>query len=90
MKAITAKYAGTCRWCGTNISAGEKVLWSRGAGVGHINCRPSGNAREDAEYYAGRADGQRYSDERKMYGPELAEAFAVADEMARWNRGEDY
>ena len=90
MRRITAKYDGTCRWCGTKVITGESAWWERGKGVGHIGCRPSDDPRADAEYYAGRADGERYRVEREIYGPELAEQFAIEDEMAAWNRGDDY
>jgi len=90
MRRITAKYDGECRWCGTPVRQGEGAWWQRGQGVGHINCRPSGDRRADNEYWAGRAEGQRYSDEVQIYGRELAEQFAVEDELARWNAGEDY
>lgn len=90
MKTITAKFAGTCAFCGTPVKKGERCLWSREAGVAHTSCRPSAEPEADREYWAGRAAGHRYSVEREVYGPELAEAFAIEDELAAYNRGEDY
>ncbi len=90
MKKITTKYYAECRWCGTAIREGEEAWWERGGGVGHINCLPSDDPAADAEYYAGRAEGALRSIERELYGPELAEEFAMADELAAWNRGDDY
>ncbi len=90
MKRIRAKYEGSCRWCGTRVMAGEEVLWERGAGIGHVNCAPSDDPAADSEYYAGRADGERYRIEREVYGPELADRFAMQDELNRWNWGDDY
>lgn len=46
--------------------------------------------RDDQDYRQGLADGRRYSMERKVYGAALAEAFAMQDELNRWNAGDDY
>ena len=90
MKAMKSKFAGYCRGCSGSIKAGEDIKWSRESGAFHYNCAPSGNSRADQEYWSGRADGQRFSDDRKMYGNELAEKWAMEAEMAAYNRGDDY
>jgi hypothetical protein len=47
-------------------------------------------ARDRAEYEAGKAEGERYQAEKAVYGPELAEAFRAQDEHNRfWKHGED-
>lgn len=88
---ITAKFKSTCKHCGTDIRKGDTIEWRKGEGAWHVNCAPSGDSRADREYYAGRADAQRYLDEKKIYGEELAERFAAEDEWNRyWKYGEDY
>jgi endogenous inhibitor of DNA gyrase (YacG/DUF329 family) len=48
------------------------------------------DAIDQAEYEAGLAEGQRYSDECKMYGEELANEFALSDEHnAFWKEGRE-
>ena len=79
MKAMKSKFNGYCQGC-----SGSKD------GAFHHNCAPSGNPREDQEYWQGRAEGNRFSDDRKMYGNELAEKWAMEAEMAAYNRGDDY
>lgn len=88
---ITAKFASHCTKCGTDIQVGAKIYWQKGEGAWHENCNPSGDSHADNEYYAGLADGQRYQDEKKVYGAALAERFAAEDEFNRfWKYGEDY
>ena len=52
----------------------------------------NGMTREQAEreYQQGKAEGERYSAERKIYGDRLADLFAAQDEMNRYNAGDDY
>lgn len=76
--AMTAKFAGTCRWCGTEIVKGDRIMWSRNEGAGHESCAPSCDPAGDREYWAGRADGQRYIDNRNLLGEE----YAAAEELA--------
>jgi hypothetical protein len=45
--------------------------------------------RDNSEYAQGLADGRRYSSDRRMYGEALAEQWAMDEEMARFNRGDD-
>ncbi len=94
MKRMNARYAGKCRQCGTAIRVGESILWARGEGVLHVGCDPGFVYEETGEtgsaYAQGRAEAQRYSDEVKIYGRELADQFEAQDELARYNRGEDY
>lgn len=82
---ITAKYDGTCRGCGGPIRKGEKIEWTKKEGAFHQGCKPSGPggrvSREDREYYAGRADAQRYLDDRRIYGEELAEQWEIEREL---------
>lgn len=35
---LTAKYGGLCRGCGGSYSIGESIMWSRTAGVYHLDC----------------------------------------------------
>lgn len=37
MKQITARFAGRCSECGGRISAGEQILWAKGASS-HVDC----------------------------------------------------
>jgi hypothetical protein len=88
-RSFPAKRAGQCAECGTSIQRGQQIRWDRHARLAcHANCGPSGNPQADSEYYAGLADGQRYQDDKAIYGEALAERFALDEEMARW--GEDY
>lgn len=48
------------------------------------------DARDEAEYQRGVAEGRRYSSDRAIYGAELAEQWEMEAEMAAWNRGEVY
>jgi hypothetical protein len=45
---------------------------------------------DNSQYAQGLADGRRFSEDRKVYGEALAERWAMEEELARWNRGEDY
>ena len=40
---MRAKYAGTCRKCGGNISPGTEIEWERGAGASHTTCPTAPN-----------------------------------------------
>lgn len=44
-------------------------------------------ARDDADYAAGLAAGRRYSEDRKMFGDDLANAWAMDREMWEYNNG---
>lgn len=47
--------------------------------------------RDEYEYQQGRADGERFAAEKKIYGAGLAEMFQAQDEFNRyWKNGEDY
>ena len=39
MMKLHAKYAGTCRDCGGAIQVGDSILWFRGHGVRHEDCK---------------------------------------------------
>tara|TARA_R100001086_G_scaffold246924_1_gene180020 strand:- start:715 stop:1044 length:330 start_codon:yes stop_codon:yes gene_type:complete len=43
--------------------------------------------RDEQEYQAGVAQGERYSMERKIYGSALADEFAMQDELNAYNWG---
>ena len=43
---------------------------------------------DDMDYEAGKAQGERYSTDRQIYGSALAEQFAMEDELAAYNRGD--
>jgi len=49
----------------------------------HANCKPSGDAAADAEYWKGCHEGYVYSRERRELGPELADARETARDMQR-------
>lgn len=103
-KLITLKYDGVCRKCGEEIPAGSKAHWARGAGVwcqggcdsADVNPDPEiaqahrEQARMDSEYNAGVADANRYLDDKRFYGEELADQWEMDAELARFNRGDDY
>lgn len=89
MKYFTARYAGSCRGCGGAIEAGSQIAWGGRGRTFHKSCAPSGNRRADSQYWQGRAEGERYSSDRKFYGEALAEAWAMDAEMAAFNRGDD-
>lgn len=36
--AITAKFPGKCRRCGSRVAAGSSVYWLKGEGVRHVQC----------------------------------------------------
>ena len=46
--------------------------------------------RNEAEYQAGIADGERRRAERALFGAELAEEFELQDELNRMDAGDDY
>ena len=81
MTRMKAKYAGTCRWCGTTINVDTDILWSRSDGAGHVGCKPSANPSGDREYWAGRKDADLYLAERAIYGEELAEQWEIEREL---------
>lgn len=106
-KRMRAKYRGRCKACSRAISRGESIVWEGRGRTYHAECygapaaaSDSGDPedhesimarRDEAEYQAGKADADRYLAERKVYGPELAERFAMEDEFNRyWKYGEDY
>ena len=91
---IKARYNGTCPACREPIHAGETVEWHRGGKARHPRCTQRVAPAEDhdgteAEYQKGLADGERYSSDRRIYGDVLAEQWALEDELARYNRGEE-
>ena len=43
---------------------------------------------DEMDYQAGRAQGERYSTDRQVYGNAMAEQFAMEDELAAYNRGD--
>ena len=88
--SFTAKYPGACHECGTPIRTGQHIESVGRRKYRHVNCRPSGSKGADSEYRAGLQDGHRYSQEVKAYGRGLADRFAMDDELARFNRGDDY
>ena len=45
--------------------------------------------RNEAEYQAGIADGERYSADRRMFGDALADQFAMQAEQNRYDAGDD-
>ena len=45
---------------------------------------------DNSEYAKGIADGERYHQDRVMFGDALADRWAMDEELARYNRGEDY
>jgi len=60
------------------------------ATASEIACARAARERDEAEYQQGRADAERYLDDVKTYGRELAEQWEMEAELARYNRGEDY
>lgn len=45
---LNMKFPGTCLVCGKSISMGEQALWSRGAGVKHVECAERETGQKDA------------------------------------------
>jgi hypothetical protein len=89
MRMMTAKYAGTCAGCGQPIKKGTTIAYAGRGEVYHSNCKPSGDTQADQDYYAGLNDGRMYSEDRKMFGDELAEQFEMDRERFRYNHGLD-
>jgi hypothetical protein len=87
IKTITTKFEGKCVVCSAEIPIGSRAVWIRRGEIAHIPCHYH---RDDPEYLAGVADANRRKMEREVYGPALAEQFEIEDEMARWNRGEEW
>lgn len=86
MRTMTAKYAGTCAGCNRRFKKGTRIKWSRATReTWHENCAPTGRdgayTRDDREYLAGVADANRYMDDVRIYGRELAEAWEIEREM---------
>jgi hypothetical protein len=48
LKKIPARYPGTCVNCGGSIEQGEQILWARGHGAEHVDCK----GRYDEEAHA--------------------------------------
>jgi len=88
MKKMHSKYNGTCKGCGGHIQRGELIAWSKKAGAFHSSCAPSRDSRADREYWEGRAQGNRYISDKQIYGQELADQWALEDELAAYNRGD--
>lgn len=84
MKRLTARYKGYCSACSGEIRPRDHIVHVRRGETYHEGCY------DNPEYAAGRAEGERYMAEVKIYGRELAEEFAMTDELARFNAGEDY
>lgn len=84
-RTLTARFAGTCDGCGSPVHKGERIAWAKGETY-HDNCRPARagdaeDARDAAEYRAGRATASRRSIEIATYGAALVEAWEMEDEM---------
>jgi len=48
MGVLTARYAGTCTDCGSGVDVGDRVRWTRGKGVRHLNEAVCDEALSDA------------------------------------------
>jgi len=86
MKTIKAKYDSTCAGCGSTIHKGDTITgtrgdWFHGSGAGQ-GCAPSGNARADAAYLQGAREANRYLEDKRMFGEELAEQWELERELA--------
>jgi len=92
-KVIKVKYSGTCRRCGENILAGATANWVPGQGLWcYGGCASASHmqSRADREYAQGVAEGERYLSNKAIYGQELADQWEMEEELARYNRGDDY
>ena len=82
-----------CGYSGTyNNFVGEQDFCDCASGeVAHSNWCGDHDAqqarRDEAEYQAGIALGERYSMERKMFGDTLANEWAMEDELNDYNNG---
>tara|TARA_Y100000034_G_scaffold112648_1_gene146845 strand:+ start:537 stop:791 length:255 start_codon:yes stop_codon:yes gene_type:complete len=83
---MKAKFESCCLRCGTTIKVGASITEHKYSWI-HSNCVPSGDSRADSEYYAGLRDGHNYSQDVKAYGRELADAWEMEAEWARYNQG---
>lgn len=81
MRILKAKYDGHCRGCGGDIRAGEMIAWAGRGQTYHASCAPSQDSAADREYWQGRAEGNAYSQNRQIYGDELAEQWEMEREM---------
>jgi len=86
---MQARYAGHCTLCGTPILAGADIGKHKRQWV-HINCRPSDDSAADREYWKGRGEADRYCQDVKFVGQELADQWEMEAQMARYNRGEEF
>jgi hypothetical protein len=37
-RLIATRYRSRCSWCGQTVEAGERVFWTQGGGVSHVDC----------------------------------------------------
>ena len=86
MKTIKARYESSCAGCGGTMRKGDTITgtsgdWYHGSGAGQ-GCAPSGNARADAVYMQGAREANRYLDDRKMFGEELADQWELERDLA--------
>jgi hypothetical protein len=85
---MRARYAGTCRLCGSPIHVDEEIdpvgPSRKRQGWAHTSCVVNG-----PEYQEGRATANRQHMEREVYGP-IADEWAAEEDFNRyWKYGED-
>lgn len=84
-RTFTAKYAGQCCGCGTEIKPGNSVRFVRRGSLFHSGCVPSGPrgrvSRDDQEYYLGRQQAETIKAIRSVYGEEAAMAEEIRQDM---------
>jgi predicted Fe-S protein YdhL (DUF1289 family) len=47
MRAMTARYAGTCKGCGSRFPVGERISWSKATGAYHRACWPKKEQQQE-------------------------------------------
>jgi hypothetical protein len=102
-KSFRAKFGNICACgCGNSFEAGEMIRMIGPGKAIFQNHSPllapddpeariadRERAHANSEYAKGVTDGERYQNDKKIYGQALADSFAFQDEMNRYNRGED-
>ena len=81
MRKLTARRNDQCRGCGTAIRRGQTIAWSRETGAYHENCAPSGDRQADSQYYQGIQDAERWRENRRLFGDQMADAMELEREL---------
>ena len=81
MRRIKASYGGTCKGCGGSFQAGSVILYGGRGLTFHVGCQDTGQPALDAEYRQGMADAHRWQENKRLFGPELADQWEMEREL---------